>query len=151
MPDFQAVVTLIFIAFSYAILAVGIWGSIPVVTAPAVVGVAMGVAVGLQALASGLLLLLTGILLDRSALSHSGSWQVFFIFQACCGAVAFLLSGLSIYFDRKNSDRPLRVQHRHSIPSVVMEMNPAAIDGVGEATPLMEDIRRKSYSAEDEQ
>ncbi|OQV25650.1 hypothetical protein BV898_00585 [Hypsibius exemplaris] len=121
--NLQPVAIPVLLGLSYAVLLVGLWCSIPLVTAPADTGVAFGVSLGLQALSSGILLLVTGVLLDQTALDIAKRWENFFIFLASIGGMAFLLSGLSLYYDRQNPLRPLRM--KHAISFITADANSA--------------------------
>ncbi|OQV18910.1 hypothetical protein BV898_06972 [Hypsibius exemplaris] len=137
IPGFMPPLACLFIAISFAIMTVSFWSSIPVITPPSHVGVAMGIGIGLQALAAGLLLLITGFLLDQMTISVVQRWMNFFILLATLAGLSWLLSGASIYLDRKNPKRPLR--RRHQLPAVPEDM---AFEDAGELSPLMKEIQK---------
>ncbi|OQV11961.1 putative Major facilitator superfamily domain-containing protein 1 [Hypsibius exemplaris] len=129
--NLQPIVTVTLMGVAYSGIIVGLWGSIPLVVSPGDVGVAFGVALSLQSLATGLLLLVCGILLDQSDLEAAQRWEFFFILLASCGAAAWLLSGVSIFYDHKNPLRPLRMKH------VVSVIKTKSNSFIHELTPLI--------------
>lgn len=134
VPTFFIGFTSLFVGFSYAIITASLWSSIPIVTSPGVVGVAMGAALGMQSLGSGLLLLITGFMLDNSSIAVEERWVRFFALLVSFAVLAWVLSGLSIYFDNKHSGERLR--RKHALPAMTAEMN----EQVGEIAPLLERI-----------
>ena len=121
----------ILIGTSYAIITGSFWSSIPIVTQPNVVGVAMGFALFAQAFGSGLMLLITGFILDDENLSVANRWVVFFLLMIVFSGTSWILSILSIYFDRKDGGG--RLHAKHVLPAMSAEMNPE----VEETKPLV--------------
>lgn len=131
LPNFFVGLTTSFVGLSYAIISASLWSSIPIVTTADVVGVAMGVTLGVQAFGSGLLLLVTGFLLDNTALAIEERWKRFFIFLTAFSAVGWILAALSMYFDNKSGGKRLR--KRHCLPAMAADMN----EFIGEIMPLI--------------
>ena len=81
----------------------------------------MGIATGSQALASGMMLLVTGLLMDHDPNSLSVKWKHFFVMVTCFAAVAWFLSWISIYFDRCDGRQRLRNKQSQRLNSVLTE------------------------------
>ncbi|XP_055342157.1 major facilitator superfamily domain-containing protein 1-like [Paramacrobiotus metropolitanus] len=126
----------ILIALSYALMTASIWSSIPVVTKSEVVGVAMGIATGTQALSTGLILLITGFILDHDLTDLQSNWMIFFIIMTVFAGISFCLSLLSIYLDTKSGSSSLRKRQR----SVILSHSDL-LRSINEHTPLLSDTK----------
>ena len=113
------------------------WLCIVVYTVILCLPVAMGVGSFVGSIASGLMLLIMGFLLDATSLSTTTRWNVFFILVTCLAGISVLLTGISLYYDTaKNPLHPLRARHTVPVLNKTVTAGPLTAD---ELIPLLGD------------
>lgn len=84
----------------------------------------MSVGLGMQAFGTGLMALIVGFMLDDKTADVDDRWMKVIILFLSLSLLSWILSALSMYFDKKGGRGGLRA--KHVVPAITTEMNEAA-------------------------
>ncbi|XP_055332931.1 major facilitator superfamily domain-containing protein 1-like isoform X2 [Paramacrobiotus metropolitanus] len=137
--DAAMIVGLSFLAVSFSMDIACFWSNIPVlITVPALAGVAIGVAIASELLASGLLLLISGFILDNTSNTTDIRWMNFFVLITLFAGIALVFTVILLWHDWRKGGWKLRRAAGGGVDSI-----PAIMTAEGAPVPLPDEGKQQ--------